>query len=986
MGEEKSVVGVGVAADDLSARIPSATYRLQFRREFTFRDAERIVPYLADLGVDTLYASPIFRANPGSSHGYDVVDYSQLNPELGDVGDFDRLVAALRQRGMGLLLDTVPNHMGIGQGRNRWWQNVLENGPSSPYAEVFDIAWSSDSPDRTDRVLLPMLGDQYGTVLERGELQLRVEEGAFAIAYFETPLPIAPPTYPLILRQSLDAVAEAVPGDDPHLTELQSVITAFERLPSQTATDPAAVEERQREQLIAKRRLAEVMQASTAVRRAIDDAVKSFNGVPGNPSSFDLLDQLLTAQSYRLAFWRVAEEEINYRRFFAINELAAIRQELPHVFAATHELLLGLIASGQVTGVRVDHPDGLWDPAGYVRALQEAVATARGGAPETSSPSAIAPASLPLYLVVEKILEHGEPLPESWAVHGTVGYEFMTAATGLLVDGANRRAFDDIYRRFAGETVSLPDLVYACKQMMLRTAFVSEMNVLAQALDRISEMDRHTRDFTLNTLRDALREIIACFPVYRTYVSCEAGTVSDRDRRYVEAAIARAKRRNPTMESSVFDFVADVLLLRASETVTPVQWLERCQFTMRVQQLTGPAMAKGLEDTAFYRYNRLTSLNEVGGDPGRFGTGVADFHQQNQERLDRWPHALLASSTHDTKRGEDVRARISVLSEMPQSWRAAIGRWRRLNRRHKTTIDGRLAPSRNDEYLLYQTLLGVWPGASAADGDLTGRITAYMEKVTREAQVETTWTNPNDEYESAVRRFVEAILDPKTGGPFLAEAISLRQIVAHLGAINALTQQVLKLTAPGVPDIYQGTELWDLSLVDPDNRRPVDFALRARTLRALRRRQVGPRLTAELLKEKTDGRIKLFVTQCALAYRQERPHLFREGSYLPLAATGGPGEMAATHIVAFARRGEEPADEVIVVVPRLIGGLCPDAASLPLGSNVWGDATLAVPDAAPGSAYRNIFTGEEISLDEAPSGLPLAEVFATFPVAILARI
>ncbi len=965
------------------ARIPAATYRVQFRPEFTFRDAERIVPYLADLGVDTLYASPIFRANPGSTHGYDVVDYGQLNPELGDSDDFERLVVALRQRGMGILLDIVPNHMGIGQGRNAWWQDVLENGPSSPSAEVFDIAWQSYAPDRPAQVLLPMLGDQYGTVLERGELQLRIEAGAFTVWYFETPLPIAPPTYPLILRQAIDAVVATLPDADPYLLELQSVVTAFERLPPQTESEPAAIEERQREQTIAKRRLAEVMQASSPVRRAIDAAVSLFNGTPGSPASFDLLDQLLTAQSYRLAFWQVAGEEINYRRFFAINELAAIRQELPAVFAATHDLLLRLIAPGQVAGVRIDHPDGLWDPAGYVRSLQEAAA--RRDDSEPPSPPALTPESLPLYVVVEKILEHGEPLPESWTVHGTVGYEFMTATTGLFVDRANRRAFDDLYRRFTGETMPMPDLVYACKQMMLRTAFVSEMNVLARALDRISEEDRHTRDFTLNTLRDALREIIACFPVYRTYVSCEAGTVSDGDRGYVEAAIAQAKRRNPAMESSVFDFVADVLLLRAAETVTPVQWMERCRFTMRVQQLTGPAMAKGLEDTAFYRYNRLTALNEVGGDPSRFGTELAAFHRENQERRDRWPHGLLASSTHDTKRGEDVRARISVLSELPQQWRAALTRWSRLNRRHKAKVDGRLAPSRNDEYLLYQTLLGVWPNDEAGDDDLTARITAYMEKVTREAQVETTWTNPHQAYETAVRRFVAAILDPKTGEPFLSEATALRALVAHVGAFNALSQQVLKLTAPGVPDIYQGTELWDLSLVDPDNRRPVDFAARRQTLRALTRRQAGPRLAADLVAHKADGRIKLYVTHRTLALRRERPNLFAHGDYLSLLATGGPGEMVAEQVVAFVRRGGELADEAIVVVPRLVGRLCPDLASAPLGTIVWGDARLELPHAKPGSRYRNIFTNEVVSIDEVSGSLRLADIFATFPVAVFAH-
>jgi len=989
-GRGRSGGGPGSGGAETVAQIPTATYRLQLNGGFTFRDAERIVPYLAELGAGALYASPYFAAAPGSGHGYDVVDYGRLNPEIGNEEDHAALVAALRRHGLGHLLDFVPNHMGIAGGCNAWWTDLLENGPCSPFADFFDIEWNPLRPELRGKVLLPILGDQFGTVLERGELRLRLAEGAFWVDYYDTPLPISPPTYPEILRHRLDQVLAALPEDDPDRLEFQSIITAFERLPGQGERDPELVAERTREQVVAKRRLAHLVAACAPVRAAVEGAVADFNGRTDDPASFDLLDRLLSVQSYRLAFWRVAAEEINYRRFFAINELGAIRQEVPAVFAATHGLLLRLVAEGAVTGVRIDHPDGLWDPPGYFRALQdEVLALGNGAAPAGSG--------LPLYLVVEKILEHGEALPADWPVHGTVGYDFATAVGGLLVDGANRRAFDELYARFIGEKPSYADLVYACKRLIMRTAFVSEVNVLTQALSQIAEQDRHTRDFTLNTLRDALRETIACFPVYRTYVVCdreedaeaEPQTLFDRDRRYIEQAVAAAKRRNPGIDPSVLDFLRDVLIQPPAAPLPPGAGEARCRFTMKFQQLTGPVMAKGVEDTAFYRYHRLIALNEVGGDPAQFGTSLAAFHRQNAERARRWPGAMLTTSTHDTKRSEDVRARIAVLSELPREWRAAINRWARLNRRHKTRLDGRPAPDRNDEYLLYQTLLGAWPDEAEgrASPDFVDRIVAFMTKAIREAQTHTTWTAPNTDYEAATERFVRALLDPAAGGAFLEDAASFRSKVSHFGAFNALAQQLLKLTSPGVPDVYQGTELWDLSLVDPDNRRPVDYAERRRLLRALRRRRPTPKLAAELVEAKADGRIKLYLTQRTLACRRDRPDLFLRGDYLPLAGRGLAGE----HLCAFARRLESPdgSAEVVVAVPRLPAGLCRGEPMLPLGPAVWGAAALLLPHAPAGAAYRNLFTGQTMRTTDAGDGasqLPLAALFTAFPVALLERL
>ncbi len=1036
---------------------PSSTYRVQLNATFTFADARAIVPYLDDLGIGALYTSPFLRAASGSMHGYDVTEYGRLNPEIGSDEDLQTLARALRTRAMGLLVDVVPNHMGIAGGANAWWQDVLENGRTSAYAEFFDIDWRPLKEELRGKILLPVLGDHYGVVLERGELKLHYADGTFTVRYFETTLPIAPPTYPMILGMALDGwsgvsgeglgVRASLPEDDLHLLEYQSISTAFERLPAQDERDPELIAERRREQIVAKRRLADLVAESPEVRQAIAETVRALNGDSFDPLArergFDALDRLLDAQSYRLSSFRTAGEEINYRRFFAINDLAAVRQEVPEVFAAAHDLLLRLIATGAVTGLRIDHPDGLWDPAGYFRDLQraawrthtltplpttrsagtrpvkpgegdegehdidwEAIDPALGNTwPGQSDDGAGLAARLPLYVVVEKILEPGEALPNDWAVHGTVGYEFARVTTGLFVDGANQRAFDDLYTRIGGGGRRQPfaTVAYEAKDVMLRTALASETNVLARALNRISEQNRRTRDFTLSALRNALREVIAAFPVYRTYITCEraltplppspvgpgeGGTFipppdRDRDRRAIERAVASAKRRNPASDLSVFDFLEDVLLLRDDGLLSEAERDERCRFVMKFQQLTGPVMAKGVEDTAFYRYNRLVALNEVGGDPGVFGTSVAEFHRQNTERARRWPHELLTSSTHDTKRSEDVRARIAVLSELPREWRAGVNRWARLNRRRKTRVEGASAPDRNDEYLFYQILLGAWPwGVATPDDEFVTRLEAFMVKAAREAQTHTGWVNPDPGYEDAVRGFVRAALDTSRPNPFLEDVSALRDLVAHVGAINALAQQLLKLTAPGVPDIYQGTELWDQSLVDPDNRRPVDYAARARLLRDLRRRRPSRRLAAELLDAKVDGRIKLYLTSRALAFRAAHPELFARGEYFPLVAEGA----TADHVVAFARRDGD--DEVIVAVPRLVAGLTKKTLVHPIGRDVWGNTRLIVSGVEPGTRYRDVFSGAIVEAKGAGEGavLPLAEVFAVLPFALLGRL
>jgi (1->4)-alpha-D-glucan 1-alpha-D-glucosylmutase len=987
-------------------RVPTATYRLQFNPHFTFQDACDLVSYLHALGISDCYASPVLRASAGSSHGYDVCDHSRLNPDLGGEEGFEAFAAALRAHGMGLILDAVPNHMGIADTSNAWWMDILENGPGSPYAPFFDIDWHPANPDLDSKVLLPLLEDQYGCVLEAGKIRLAYDRGAFSLCYHQTQLPVAPCTYPAVLEQPLAALARSLPEGHGHLRELRSVLTALRYLPPRTELSSEKIAERHREKEVIKARLAALYAASPEVREAIGATVLMFNGTVGQPRSFDRLDALIERQAYRLAFWRVAGEEINYRRFFDVNELAAIRMELPEVFHAAHQVLFHLLAEGHATGLRIDHPDGLRDPASYFRQLQEQYILARArvalpaGLESYDLARAVAvrlaasgdgsgdPVPRPLYVVAEKILTEGESLPADWAVDGTTGYDFLNAVHGLFVDAESRDAFDRVYTAFVGPSAGFDQLVNSAKKMTMLVSMASEINALAHQLDRIAERNRCCRDFTLNSLTFALREMIACLPVYRTYITGPEA-VSPRDSQVIGAAAAEAKRRNPRTAERIFDFVHDAVLLRGVQDFPEADRPRLVEWALKFQQLTGPIMAKSVEDTVFYTYNRLASLNEVGGAPDRYGVSVAAFHRQNAERQEHWPHSLLATSTHDTKRSEDVRARLGALSELPQEWQAALGRWARLNAPKKSIVDDQPAPSRNDEYLLYQTLLGAWPADALTDAALESfrsRIAAYMQKATKEAKVHTSWINPNEEYDAAVRQFVEGLLPEGTpeSDPFLADLAALQRRVAFFGYFNSLSQVLLKLTCPGVPDLYQGTELWDLSLVDPDNRRPVDYGRRRELLADLQERigQAGDdltTLTAELLACLPDGRVKAYVTYQTLRFRREHENLFIRGAYLPLEATGGRYD----HVCAFARStGNEV---ILVVVPRLVVGLAGGAERPPLGAEIWGKTRLLLPPSLEDRSYRNIFTGETVTpanLDGAIGPL-LALTLGRFPVALL---
>jgi len=941
-----------------ATRIPLSTYRLQFNGGFTFRDARAIADYLHDLGVSDCYASSYLKAVPGSPHGYDVADPTRLNPEIGTEDDYWAWIDTMKARGMGHVVDLVPNHMGIAKSSNPWWLDVLENGPSSRFARFFDIEWHPVKDELADKVLIPILGDQYGAVLERQELVLTYQNGAFFIQYHDDTLPIAPDTYATILETDLDRWVSDHPGAD--ADELQSILTASRNLPARSDRSADQITTRAREKEIVKRRLAGLEAASDDVAALISDTVRRLNGIAGQPRSFDPLDKLLNAQSYRLAHWRVASEEINYRRFFDVNELAALRMEDPMVFDEVHRFVFELVERGAVTGLRIDHVDGLFAPADYLRRLQERCA-------DDASTGRF-------FVVVEKILNADEQLSSDWPVHGTTGYEFASTVNNLFVDRRNERALDDIYRRFNRERGSFADLAYRSKKQVLHETMSGDINSLGHQLNRFSERNRHFRDFTLYSLISTLKEVIACFPVYRTYVTA-SDLISDHDRRYVVEAVQCAKRRAHGVTGVVFDFIQR-LLLKQTPVTTPDECEERAGFIGKFQQITSPVAAKGIEDTALYVHNRLVSLNEVGSDPTRFGLEPASVHGWMAARRTRWRAALSATSTHDAKRGEDVRARLNVLSEIPGEWRAAVTKWRAVNRRFRADVRGVLAPASNEEYLIYQTLLGAWPFETGHDGRLfTDRIVTYLTKVLRESKVHTSWLSPDEEYERGVERFVRAILDRGRANAFLQTFEPFQARVAEVGIYNSLAQLLIKITAPGVPDFYQGTELWDLSLVDPDNRRPVDYEKRRAILAGL-----ASCCPSELVERRADGRIKMFVMTRALAARAEHRAVYEDGGYVPMQTAGSHSDC----VFAFARIGRDRGS-AITCVPRLTSTLMPEGSGPPVGRAAWTDTRIGLPPEVADGTFRDVFTGATVDADTADGGrtIQAAVLFEQFPVALL---
>jgi (1->4)-alpha-D-glucan 1-alpha-D-glucosylmutase len=950
--------------------VPRATYRLQFDRGFTFDDAAGLMPYLSALGITHLYSSPWLKARAGTTHGYDVVDHNAINPEIGDERSLDHLSAVLADRGMGHILDFVPNHMVIGRADNAWWLDVLEWGRASPYAESFDIDWTPLKRQLHHKVLVPFLGDHYGKVLEAGELTLRfdADSGSFSIWYHDHRFPIAAGHYGPLIRAALDlAGADPHAPDRPWQRSLAALAKAFETLGRRQfrrGTD------RERSRGLQKD-LAELARTSPDAATALSSSAATLNGRVGEPDSFVALHRLLERQAYRLAFWHVAADEINYRRFFDINELAGIRVERAEVFDAIHRLVGALIAKGDLQGLRIDHVDGLFHPREYLARLRELA----GGA---SQPAA------PLYVVVEKILAPHEALREAWPVAGTTGYDFLNQVNALLLHHGGGHALTRAYERFIRREVDYDELVHDCKRLIVHTLLGSELNVLAREFDRIAQRQWRTRDYTLETLRATLVEIAACFPVYRTYVARRGASAEDR--RDIAWAVSQARRRWRGLGREALDFVESVLttdLVRP--TANGYRRAEVIRAAMRFQQYTAPVMAKGLEDTAFYRFYRLISCNEVGGDPRQVSLSIAAFHARNRERARRWPHTMLATATHDTKRGEDARARIDVLSEIPGEWERGVRRWAALNSRWKVDLDERRAPGRNDEYLLYQTLLGAWPiefgeppFEPAALEEFTARIQAYVVKAAREAKLATSWANPSKDYEDAATQFVARLLDPESGRLFMTDFLRLQRRIARIGMLNSLVQLTLKLTCPGVPDIYQGTELWDLSLVDPDNRRRPNFDARRRLLGGLASlsKLDGPRRAgevADLMYSWRDGRIKLHVLSTLLRLRRDRESLFSKSHYRALSTEGA----MADRVIAFAR--EAAGDWMVVATGRHLAPFVPSADAGPARYS-WEDTVLRLP-AQLGKNVDDVLTGREIATNE--GAVTAQELFSILPAAVL---
>ena len=926
--------------------VPVSTYRLQLRKEFSFSDACRILSYLHDLGVDHCYLSPVLMSAPGSTHGYDVNDYHRIDAELGGRASFEDFSRSVRAQGMGVVLDIVPNHMGIGSTSNQWWQDVLECGPASPFADFFDIDWGDPDGAGRAQVLVPILDDQYGLVLEAGRFDLRFipATGAFTVQYGDLNLPLHPGTWATMLS----AAAHAASGTPVAQETLRALAKEAESLMRKTdGPIPLAP----REDL--RRRLAKAAREDAGVGQAISAQLELINGRPGDPRSFDRLDAVLNDQHYRLAHWKTGVHEVNYRRFFAIDSLIGLRMENARVFEETHRLVAALVRENLAQGLRIDHIDGLRNPLEYLERLQRLLS------PPRDAPGA------PFYTVVEKILAEGEELDAAWPTHGTTGYEFIRQLADVLVAPEAEPKFTRLYRDFTTESATFENVVYGTKRHVLEEMFANAVTHLGHELARLVATDRCWRDLTRHELGIALREIMAGLRVYRIYRRLHVGCRPE-DEREVERAFAEAVRRNPNRDAQTLAFVRDVLVGRYPPASAALE--QRVSFgrwVLTFQQYTGAIMAKAAEDTAFYVYNRFVALNEVGGDPGQFGGTVESFHAANARRREVAPHSLLATSTHDTKFGEDARARLYVLSEIPNEWADWVGGWRELNRRCKTEADGRSAPDDNEEYRFYQTLLACWPAdATEPDDTLRSRLREHVRKAVNEAKVNTHWLHPNEAWLEAGDRFVDTVLSPESGRKFLADFVPKAERLAHLGLVNTLAQVVLKCTSPGVPDFYQGSEGWNLSLVDPDNRRLVAWRQQeafARTLQA--------RSWRDLLRDWKSGGIKWRLTRALLRFRREHAAVFQEGDYLPLETTG----RFADRVIAFARRHET--GSVVVVVPCRSASLgCP-----PLGL-VWEDTTLLLPS-GPGVPWRDVFSGKEVP---EKSSVGVADLFNELPVSVLA--
>jgi (1->4)-alpha-D-glucan 1-alpha-D-glucosylmutase len=943
----------------------SATYRLQLNKDFTFQHAADLLAYLSELGITHVYASPILSSRRGSTHSYDVIDPTRLNPELGTEADFAAFRDKLHALGMGLLLDIVPNHMSASS-EDFWWMDVLENGPESAYASHFDIDWHPPLRTLDGKILLPVLGGPFGEVLERQELKLVPDDGKLIVRYFESLFPLAPKTYRRVLKHRIDQLKAVLGEDSPVFQEYSGIVAAFSALSDRDTEKSAATGNQRLPFETLRERLRQLISTSAYVQTFLQQNVKDFNGEPGNPASFSLLERLLDEQNYVLAYWQNVNVEINYRRFFTINDLVGIRVEDPLVFEATHALVARLVEQGAVAAVRIDHIDGLRDPLGYLNRLRERIATTASTGGSTRHP-----------IFVEKILARSEHLPANWPIDGTTGYEFLNTLNCFFVDPRGAEQLEQIYAKFLGREPNYDDTLYQKKRLVMATLLAVEMRSLGHHLELLAADDRYARDLPLPELTQALIETTAHLRVYRTYA--RNLDPAPRDQARIEQALEDARSRRPQLNPACFRFLGDVLLLRNQPHLLPGQKEDRLTFLMRWQQITGPITAKAFEDTFLYIFQPLTSLNEVGGDPRPSTAPLVDFSKFIRERSRHWPHSMNATTTHDTKRSEDVRARINVLSELPGEWETYLNRWSEQNAPRRKMIQGHPVPDRNEEIFLYQTLLGMWPLEAGGLTTLVERLQAYAIKATREAMVHTRWTKPNLPHEQALRSFIGAILKTGAKNLFLSDFSLFQKRLAYYGMVNGLSQTLLKIVSPGFPDFYQGSELWDLRLVDPDNRQPVDFTVRQNLLHSLTQadQDDAASLLEDLLQNWHDARIKLFLIWKALNFRRHHTELFTQGDFVSLKAKGPRKE----NVTAFLRRYKR--DSTLIVIPRWLARSTdsPDAARK---EGFWADTQIVTP-AASSPRWRNILTDEEVTSarNKGERTLNVSQILRRFPVALL---
>jgi len=942
-----------------ATRFPSATYRVQLNKNFRLPDAVRILDYLHELGISDLYLSPLLASRKGSDHGYDVTDPTRLNPDLGTEDDFAALQSGLQNRGMGLLLDIVPNHMAA-SAENPWWMDVLENGAQSTYAGFFDVDWHPHARNLEGKILLPILGRPFGEALDAGEIAIAFHEGRFFFQYFDSLFPLAPRSYHSIFDHRRDHLKQVLGEESPSYREYSGILASFLDLVGADRSAAESAADRRLRYESTRDRLWSLAKSSAEVAAFIEENVRDINGLEGNSGSFGFLQRLLAEQNYKLSFWQNLNESINYRRFFTIADLVGLRVEDPVVFEATHAYLLRLVSRNPFAGLRIDHIDGLRDPLAYLNKLQERLASSENH-PHGST-----------YVVVEKILSRHEPLPADWPVNGTTGYDYLNEANVVFVEAEGARRIEKIYSAFIGRKQNYFDVAYQKKKLVMSRLLGVEMRTLGRQLAELAAQDRYARELPRGQLIDALIEVTACLDVYRTYV--RNVDVPSQAAEFIEQAVKQARSRATHLSFACLDFVRDVLLLPNLPHVLPDQREARLAFVMRWQQFTGPIVAKGLEDTALYVYHPLLSLNEVGGNPCPSGEDSREeFYKFLQNRLQSWPGSQDASTTHDTKRSEDVRARLNVLSEIPDEWKQHLELWAKQNAQHKEKVDGQPAPDPNEEYFLYQTLLGVWPLDREACKSLLERLQAHLVKATREAMVHTRWTRPNQRHEEALQKFVAFILSNESAKDFRHDFRQLQKKIAYFGMVNGLSQTLLKIASPGVADFYQGSELWDLRLVDPDNRGPVNFGTREAMLERIANLNSATQLQ-DLLEHWHDGRIKLYLIRQALRFRREHCDLFQEGEFIPLESTG----RYSRNLIAFLRR--QGSAQALIVVPRWLSQLNDNRG---LGSFDWADTRLAIPSDAP-AQWNSVLAQSKIATarQDGGSSVTANDLFREFPVAL----